>query len=199
MFDRLLQKLTSMMPPPPPPPGERFGDPLAQTTAWTPLRGGGTNFRTHLLVETQPGRLEFRAAMGAKVFSGIFLAVGVGLILLILFAPSPRMRTPADRIVPILAGLLFASIGGALLYFGTAPIVFDGQLGCFWKGRRRPDETFRREDIKVMARLDQIHALQIVSERCHGKKRSYYSYELNLVLHDGARLNVIDHGDPAFR
>ena len=28
-----------------------------------------------------------------------------------------------------------------------------------------------------------------------GDKSSYYSYELNLVLEDGARLNVVDHGD----
>ncbi|MGD9320846.1 MAG: hypothetical protein PVH99_12810, partial [Desulfobacteraceae bacterium] len=28
-----------------------------------------------------------------------------------------------------------------------------------------------------------------------GSKRSYYSYELNLVLRDSKRTNVMDHGD----
>jgi hypothetical protein len=28
-----------------------------------------------------------------------------------------------------------------------------------------------------------------------GNKSSYYSYELNLVLDDGRRINVIDHGN----
>ena len=33
-----------------------------------------------------------------------------------------------------------------------------------------------------------------ISEYCGGKS-SYYSYELNLVLSDGTRLNIVDHGD----
>ena len=28
-----------------------------------------------------------------------------------------------------------------------------------------------------------------------GSKSSYYSYELNLVLHDGSRINVVDQGN----
>ncbi len=28
-----------------------------------------------------------------------------------------------------------------------------------------------------------------------GNKSSYYSYELNLVLDDGSRINVVDHGN----
>jgi hypothetical protein len=28
-----------------------------------------------------------------------------------------------------------------------------------------------------------------------GNKNSYYSYELNLVLDDGSRINVVDHGN----
>ena len=40
-----------------------------------------------------------------------------------------------------------------------------------------------------------IHALQILAEYVKGNKRSYYSYELNLVFRDGTRKHVIDHGD----
>ena len=35
----------------------------------------------------------------------------------------------------------------------------------------------------------------MITERCTGKNSSYYSYELNLVLDDGSRINVVDHGD----
>ena len=45
------------------------------------------------------------------------------------------------------------------------------------------------------AGLEDIHALQLISEYCRGSKRSYYSYELNLVLRNGRRINVMDHGD----
>ncbi len=33
------------------------------------------------------------------------------------------------------------------------------------------------------------------TSRVSGNKSSYYSYELNLVLNDGSRINVVDHGN----
>ena len=50
---------------------------------------------------------------------------------------------------------------------------------------------------QVFAKLDSIHALQLISEYCRGNKSSYYSYELNLVMEDGSRMNVVDHGNQA--
>lgn len=55
---------------------------------------------------------------------------------------------------------------------------------------------FDTNSVKNFAGLEDIHALQLLSEYCRGgKKRSYYSYELNLVLRNGRRINVMDHGD----
>jgi hypothetical protein len=34
-----------------------------------------------------------------------------------------------------------------------------------------------------------------LTEYVSGNKNSYYSYELNLVLNDGSRINVVDHGN----
>jgi hypothetical protein len=45
--------------------------------------------------------------------------------------------------------------------------------------------------------LGEIHALQLISEHCTSDNSSYYSYELNLVLADGRRINVVDHGNRA--
>jgi hypothetical protein len=39
-----------------------------------------------------------------------------------------------------------------------------------------------------------VHALQIIQERVRSKNSSYRSYELNLVLKDGSRAGVVDHG-----
>jgi hypothetical protein len=47
---------------------------------------------------------------------------------------------------------------------------------------------------KDMCKLEDVHAIQLLREYCRGNKSSYYSYELNLVLHDGRRVNVVDHG-----
>ena len=81
-----------------------------------------------------------------------------------------------------------------MLYFGTAPIVFDKLSAHFWKGRKSPQDVGDVRSLKHAAEFSQIHALQILAEYVRGNKSSYYSYELNLVLKDGARINVVDHG-----
>jgi hypothetical protein len=97
--------------------------------------------------------------------------------------------------MPMLIGLVFAGVGGGLLYFGTAPIVFDKRERYFWKGRKGPRDVFNPKSLKNLVEIGQIHALQLISEYCRGDKSSYYSYELNLVLEDGKRINVVDHGN----
>lgn len=43
--------------------------------------------------------------------------------------------------------------------------------------------------------LSEIIAIQIIGELVRGKNKSYNSFELNLVLTDNTRRNVIDHGN----
>ena len=42
--------------------------------------------------------------------------------------------------------------------------------------------------------LETIHALQLISEWVSSDDGGYHSFELNLILKDGGRLNVVDHG-----
>ena len=76
-----------------------------------------------------------------------------------------------------------------MFYFGAAPFVFDKRRRVFWEGWKAPREVTDRTALK------DIHALQIISEYCFGQYASYYSYELNLVLKDGRRINVVDHAN----
>lgn len=197
MFKEIMEKLQSLSKEPVVFDPSRIGDPVAMRTEWTPARGGGASFRTHKLVEVNPGRLEFQASLGARLFSLVFLLAGMGL--LIGFSAS-KLKSGGfafdmDTIMPMGIGLVFAIAGGCLLYFGTAPVVFDRRLGFFWKGRNAPGEVFDNSTLKHCAELNKIHALQLISEYCRGNKNSYYSYELNLVLEDGRRINVVDHGN----
>ena len=95
---------------------------------------------------------------------------------------------------PLIFGLIFAIIGFFMFRSMTAPIVFDKSVGHFWKGRKNPREVINIDQIKVHVELGQIHAIQILSEYCHTDKSHYYSYELNLVMKDSSRVNVVDHG-----
>lgn len=47
---------------------------------------------------------------------------------------------------------------------------------------------------KKIISLSDVHVLQILSEYVNGKS-SFTSFELNLILKDSTRVNVIDHGN----
>jgi len=197
MFKELIENMKKMFGGRPAFDPSSIGDPMAIKTGWNPIKGGGTNFCTHKLVAVSPERMEFRASLGAKIFFGIFLVVGLAVVIGVSAAniSSGNFAFNMNTIFPILFGLVFAAVGGSLLYFGTKPIVFDKRKGFFWKGKVAPDEVFDRNSLKCFAEIENIYALQLISEYCSGNKSSYYSYELNLVLNDGERVNVIDHGN----
>lgn len=179
-----------------------LGDEVALRTEWGPAKGGGASFRTHRLVDVDALRKEFKATRGALAFYLVFLVVGLGVVVGFTWAalggdiPSGG-GSMLPAVLPFFVGTVFAGAGGALLYSGAAPIVFDKRRGEYWKGRTAPYEVANRRRLKEHVELDRIHALQIVSEHCRSNDSSYYSYELNLVLDDGSRLNVVDHGDHA--
>ncbi|MBN2375241.1 MAG: hypothetical protein JXD22_02480 [Sedimentisphaerales bacterium] len=173
-----------------------FEDPVAEQTEWTPLKSGGANFCTHKLAAEYPNRVVFRASVGAVLFYLVFLLAGLGM--LIGFPLNGLLKGTfefsLEMLIPGVVGTVFTLVGGIMFYYGTQPIVFDNQSGYFWKGRKNPGEVYRSEAIKCWADLEDVHALQLISEYCRGDKSSYYSYELNLVMQDGRRINVVDHG-----
>ncbi len=196
MFETLKEKLRVLTAAPVPFDPSRFGDPVAQRTQWTPAKRGGASFRTHKLVSAGPNRVEFRAAFGAILFYLLFFLIGLGAfagISIAWFSGSIGSFEPG-LLVPLLIGLIFTVLGAYMLHAGTTPLVFEKGRGIFWKGRKGPDDAMATRNIGKFVRLDSIHAVQLIAEYISGKS-SYYSYELNLVLEDGRRVTVIDHGN----
>ncbi len=198
MFEKLKEKLRMLAIKPTPFDPSRFGDSLASQIEWTPARSGGTNFRTHKLISVGPNRIEFRASIGAKLFALLFFFLGLGFFVALSasqFSGAAATFFDAGFLVPLLLSLVFIVLGGYLFYSGTKPIVFEKARGVFWKGRKGPDEAIDSRNTGSYVRLDHVHALQLIAEYVSSGKNSYYSYELNLVLADGKRINVIDHGN----
>ncbi|VAX28095.1 hypothetical protein MNBD_IGNAVI01-2953 [hydrothermal vent metagenome] len=175
----------------------QLNDPVAAKTKWTPAKGGGANFKTHNLVQVNMNRMKFSSSLGAKIFYSLFLLMGLGLAVVFLYQQLAKNNSgfTFDLLFPSLFGLFFAVVGGLLLYFGTKPIVFEKSSGYFWKGRKNPETVYNMSEVKDYVKLKDIYALQIISEYIKSSKSSYYSYELNLVLNDASRINVIDHGN----
>jgi hypothetical protein len=162
----------------------RFGDPLALRVDWGPASRGGEGMRTHRLKAVGRDRIEFRMAIGPFLLSFLVLLLGVSITYY-----GVSHREDHRWWMQILAGLVFFGAGTTLLV-SHRPAVFDRRIGWFYRGRR---PTLPREGSVVL--LSHIHALQILGEVCSGAKGgSYRSYEINIVLNDGTRHNVIDHG-----
>ena len=190
MFKKIKEAIKKAAEGPAPFDASRFGDELALQTEWTPCKPGGTNFKSHQLVEVRYDRMEFKASTGMVLFSSLFIAVG-GLMILI-----PLIAGEDGGAIAFLSlmGLLFGGVGAWVLYSSTVPTVFDKTIGMFWKTRKTPDFYSHHADTKDQVRLNNIYAIQLIAEYIRGDKQGYYSYELNLVMNDGKRINVVDHG-----
>jgi hypothetical protein len=173
-----------------------FNDPVAGQTSWKPAKNGGTNFQTHKLVEKDHHRMEFVPTLGATLFCGIFALVGAAVIFLEFFVgiADPQDDPFWGSVFAYMFGLIFLGVGVGIYYFKALPRVFDKWAGLYWKGHKKPANIYDRSSGGEFARFTEIHAIQILSERVRSDKSSYTSYELNLVLGNGERLNVIDHG-----
>ena len=160
-----------------------FDDDVALKVSWTPLVGGGTNMCTHKIVRTEDHMttsLVFRTTISGYLFCAGF--IGIALPWLIGFAiPHAASGGGLDggaSLIPV--GFLAFGIWYAW-YLHHQESIFNRLSEQFTKGAKSHD-------------LGDVHALQLIREYVRGNKSSYYSYELNLVCHDGSRLNVVDHG-----
>lgn len=154
-----------------------FEDPLALRTQWTPMRVGGASFGTHRIVELDSTHLELRKTPASFLFGALFLVVGLGLA---------GVGALMGSWLHLLFGIPF-TLAGAYAAWPTA-LRFDGQTRQF-------------PSANGPVPFSTIHAAQLIREYCRSnKRRGYWGYELNLVLHDGQRLHVVDHGDlPSLR
>lgn len=80
------------------------------------------------------------------------------------------------------------------LYSATVPVAFDKIENCFDKGRKPSISGKSWPSPEQSVPLNKIHALQLIGEYYQSGRSSIHSYELNLVLNNGSRVNVIQHG-----
>lgn len=182
---------------------DQFDHPIAKVTEWSPIKSGGANFKTAGIVVTPNHQLKVKKSVGGKLFYGLFGLIGFGVLSILLI--SILGIGPSDLQITELAEETGAAIGMLIFGFifflvGVIPLtrnknlVFDKAEGYCWEGNKSPRDVIRAEEIEKLIRLERIQALQLIKERISSSDSSYYSYELNLVLDDGSRVNVLDHG-----
>ncbi len=177
-----------------------FQDPVALKTSWQPLARGGSNFKSAGLLKVNEQRMEFRASLMAKLLALVFVVMGLALAAVFISKQPHNLadyKFKMEDFIPVAMGVIFAAIGAGMFFSALTPAVFDLSRGYFCKSRQKPERMIDPLKLKRYAELKRVHALQIISEYCKSKNSSYYSYELNLVLDDGSRINVVDHGNQA--
>lgn len=179
--------------PPEPFSPSQFNDPIAEQIAWN--RIGSKKICPHKLSKIDSETIEFKVTSECKPLSFFVLA-----IILFVFGLPNNFIT-----LMIWAGIiLIFSIG---YYFTTAPIIFSKTKGYFGKGRnpnkirayfqkRESSEELSDNNIyEKQVPLEQIYAIQLIKViRGTGKYRNT-NYELNLVLKNKERVNVIHNGE----
>lgn len=166
-------------------------DPVALKASWDPLKPGGANFKTHELAAS-PHRFEVRHSAGGLAFAGVFAGFGALFVLIGLVILVGDAR---------LGGLVFAFVGSVFVAAGVymlrreGPLTFDLRAGVYYRGKAYRSGA---SSPAVQGALASIHALQLLQETIRsssgGGPSSFTSHELNLVLADGTRVNVLDHG-----
>ncbi len=172
-------------------------DPVSKITRLSPAKSGGANFLTHYLVEISSSRIEFTASVGAKIFSLFFILIGsvTTYAFITKGISTGDFGSNIETVLPTVIGCVFVIVGILMYYFFTIPIVFDNHKGMFWKDRKSPSKLVDKKYLKCSLEFSNIHAIQLIAERVKNSEGDYYSYEMNLVLKNGDRVNVVDHGD----
>lgn len=166
-----------------------FKHPLALQTKWTRLKWGGLNFQSHAMQRTDNGNLVFTPTWKSY-------AIGIGFssfMLLVAFMPlfiGEGVSSPFSLLMPFLSMVLIYVVLLRKLFFKST---FDFLNGVYWKRIREPGSLANIEKKRSLAYITDIGAVQVLRERVQVRHGSYHSYELNLVLKDGSRLNVVDH------
>ncbi len=171
----------------------QFNDPVALKTKWQPLKPGGANFKTNALVKVSPSVYRYQLSTGGKLFIGLFGTIG---IVAFLFGLNMTIQSDISTgFFPMLFGSIFTLVAYITYRSMGTPKVFDSSLGFFWIGHKQPGFSGdQKTDSNHLIYFSEIKALQILSERVRSKNGSYYSYEINLVMKDASRFNVVDHG-----
>jgi len=169
-------------------------DSIAQNLSWSPAKAGGSNFKTHRRLDDAV-HIKFIPTFFAHFFMlAISLFVGYFIYIFYTNPESINFNMP-NFLIPVFP---FIFLGGIVyaIYEMYKPRVFNLKKQVYQYSWLRPEIEISHLDSKHCIHFSMIHALQILDELIEDDDgHDYTSTELNLVLKDGQRMNIIDHSD----
>lgn len=171
-----------------------FDHPLAQKTEWTPKAPGGSNFKTRTLVSESSSILYYKGSTGLFIFGLIFTIFPLLFVIPFFFVTDNDVGKDGFSYVWIMIPIIFFIIGLFILRSSLKRKYLDKSAGYFYTSRKKAVYGIQVTPKKDWIKLSEIKALQILSERVSSKNGSYRSYEINAILADATRHNIVDHG-----
>lgn len=174
-------------------------DEIVKKSSFLPLKRWWTNIKSHDLIIDEYWNYIFKVKwLFPIVFLWLF-SIPLIATLIIFLKDLQILWANTDfwnYVWQIVFSLIFIAPAWLLFYFLFRSYIFDFQNWYFYDTRltKKLFELVEQEKYKdKIIPIREIQALQIVSERVHGKNTSYTSYELNMILKDSGRINIIDH------
>ena len=179
-----------------------FDDPVAMRTGWAPMSPGGFRRTLHRLREIAPQVLSFQPTAYRHyqtfVYLGSLLAFGNVLIASLLRNELNINRHEHWWVIQLLAQILVGCC--VTLFLLNRSIVIDGNTAEVRLGLPRLGWLNRLPWLQGLVcrsvPFAEVHSIQLLDEEVRRTSESmFWSYELNLVLSNGKRINLIDHGN----
>ena len=179
-----------------------FDDPVAMRTGWTPLSPGGSRHITNRLSEIAPQVLSFQPTAYRHYQSLVHLLallVFGNMLIVSLLRDELNINRPDEWWVISLLVQILVGCGVTLVLLNRS-IVVDGKAAQVRLGLPRlkwliPFPWLQQLLCRSVP-FTAIHSIQLLDEEVRNpREQMFWSYELNLVLCDGKRINLIDHRD----
>lgn len=153
-----------------------YHDEVAYLTSFEPLTRGGANFATRKMVTDKLGNYYYRATLPSRLFALPFVVFGLVMI-----------NVFFDQLPALIGGIVFLTVAAVIIVQSFKRIVFDDTRQLFFVGFK--------QNSKNSISYKQVHSLQLLakvvrSSTDDGPDTFYFVYELNLVDHQGQRMNV---------
>ena len=173
-----------------------LNDEIALKTDFTPLKRWWANFQTHKLIYDDFWNIILKSKLFFWLMFLIWFSSPLILTLINLKTDFNIELLTSENIINIIIWFIFFGLWLFVFYLTNNSKIFDFQNWYFYplKYKKRIWEyinTDRKKD-KII-KISDIYALQIIKERVSWNKSSYNSYEINAILKDSSRINIIDH------
>ncbi|MDR6239303.1 hypothetical protein [Aureibacter tunicatorum] len=155
---------------------------------WSEMKNGGNNMMTAQIIKNSPESIKIKSTFMSKIFSWAFILLGLNEFTFKVYTFILKFGIEALSILKSLE--LFFNMGGIFIIIGIGLRIFLSSSGIF-----RLDKQVLI-DSKIIP-FDQFLALQFITKQVHFRRehsQTFPCYELNLVLKDGKRINLLNHG-----